>query len=756
MLNHIEIQDLNDFFADLSKRRSKGVFFYRINGYNEQIKEFIIKYYQAARSTGAVIEGRIPNPDEKNLSYFEEVMGLNFSLEQRFIDESLKKWLPRMTEFQRGSVTKAIYETLDNLRSSGKNDNMLKNAYIKFMCWLYYKFERVVNQLGNDVVPKILYEGAISNYELLLFRVLSSAGCDIVLLQYAGDSQYLQLDGDGEYSRELRIANMTAFPSDFNLQFVRTEIQTAFNNERLYGIKPGIANCTNAWIKGKGLEDIRTSLQLRGNDTNFFYNAFIRLNGVEDKVTYLNELYQFYLELKNNKRKVVVVDNQIENPSMEEISQIKRGNYTKYDQLILDLQSNIKYTANIELQRIMVKSFVDVLLEESKKTEMTVNKLSNKAVYILCWLKRYQESLFSNWKLPEIACFIYMGGCKNDNEALFMKFLSRLPIDVLILNPNLNTKCILDDGLLYEVSYGISLQVNHFPQQNSELQIGTTAYHAERELDTLMYQNSGIYRNQQYGKANAITLQTMYEEIAILWNQEMKYRPSFSTDNDNVNLPVIYSKICGVKDGNVQNYWVSIKGLITADTLVIKAPQYIKSTEPNPIKAVATDFYKNGKLQREKIKNHSQYQYGLLREEMQEHILDKLQILIDQKIIKGTFENGTEYTIVATVLNMNKEIVRMIQKFDFTKVNPKVIYINTVEESISLEDTILMAFLNLLGFDIVYYVPTGYQTIEKYYNKKTMVEHQIGEYVYDLVTPDFNAISSTTRTSWKDKIFKRG
>ena len=91
-----------------------------------------------------------------------------------------------MNDYQRNNVAMSIYDTLDAMRKEGKNDNMLKNAYIKFMCWLYYKFERIVNQLGEDKVPKILYEGEISNYELKLITVLSNAGCDVVLLQYKG------------------------------------------------------------------------------------------------------------------------------------------------------------------------------------------------------------------------------------------------------------------------------------------------------------------------------------------------------------------------------------------------------------------------------------------------------------------------------------------------------------------------------------------------------------------------------------------
>ena len=212
----------------------------------------------------------------------------------------------------------------------------------------------------------------------------------------------------------------------------------------------------------------------------------------------------------------------------------------------------------------------------------------------------------------------------------------------------------------------------------------------------------------------------------------------------------------GVKDGNIQRYWSSVKTLIVEDTLVIKNAPYIKPTDSNPVKAYATGFFKNGRLQKQKIKEHSCYQYGFLREEIQEHVLDKLQILIEQKIIKGTFENGTEYTVIATALNLNKDIIRMIQKFDFTRKNPKLIYINTTEELISLEDSILTAFLNLIGFDVVFFVPTGYQSVEKFFNRRTMEEHQIGDYVYDLQSPDFDTISSTARLSWRDKIFKRG
>lgn len=756
MFEHKTLQNLNDYFLELSRRREKGVYFYRVNGYSDNIQSFLVKYYESARLTGVVIEGKIPNPDENNLAYYEEMMGTDFQLSMGFLTFSLRKWLPRMKDIQREYVAMAMYDTLDAMRKEGKNENMLKNAYIKFMCWFYYKFERIINKIGDEQVPKLLYEGDVSNYELKLFHILACAGCDIVLIQPNGDSGYLKLDSNSQLSSCYFEPQMTAFPADFKLNSLQKELERKREQELLYGAEPGICNCTNAWIKGNGLEDFLQSVQQRGSQPDLFYNCFCRINGVEDKLTYLNELYQFQLELKGNKRRVVIIDNKLPVPSMEEISAIERKQYSSLEQTLKHLSGYIQYSANIQLQRLINKVFIDIMLEESKKEGMNLNRLTNKAVYLLCWLRRYQPELFYNWRQPEISCFIYLGGCKNENEALFLRFMARLPIDVLILVPNLNTSCCLSDSLLFEKNEMESLEVDRFPRENTQLQMATAAYHAERELDSIMYQDSGIYRNQQYMKAVSVTLRTMYEEIAILWDQEVKYRPNFSTVENVVNLPVIFAKISGVKEENVAAYWERIQALITEDTLVIRRAPFISGTDDNPVKQYAAGFFKNGRLQRDKIKEHSCYQYGFLREEIQEHILDKLQLLIDQRTIRGTFENGTEYTIISVVLNMNKDIIRRIQKFDFTKKNPKLIYINTTERVISLEDSILTAFLNLVGFDVVFFVPTGYQSVEKYFTGRIMEEHQTGGYVYDLQTPDFKAPkqNQSTQRSWKN-IFKR-
>lgn len=758
MANTVKLNRLDDFFLELNSRPKNGIYFYRITSYNDEINEFIQKYYDCARRSGVIIEGRIPNPDQKNLAYYTEMMGSAFRLDISFITQSLQKWLPRMKRNQLSAVAGAMYDTLDALHKEGKNENMLKNAYIKFMCWLYYKFERIVSKLGENNVPKILYEGDISSYELLLIRILAGSGCDIVLLEYGGDGNYLKLDPSSRYSIELQMPDTKDFPQDYSLKNLRRAMTEQMTTQRLYGRMPNITNCTNAWIKGNGLPDFEIPIPKRGDDPGVFYNCYYRVVGVNDKVNFINELYRFRLGIKNSGRNVVVVDNSIPQPTYEEISKINKKNYPNVEMMMMDLSSKIT-AKDTELQSQMTKTFVDIVRSLEKEPNTNINKITTKAVYLLCWLRRYSEQLFQNWKMPDIACFIYMGGCKNENEALFIRLLARLPVDVLILVPDKTQSCCLDDELLYQVTFEDSMVIDKYPQDTSGLRVGTVAYHAEQELDKIMYQDSGIYRNQQYGQAETIILKTMYEEVEQLWAQPLKYRPNFSTNGGEVTIPVLCAKICGVKNRDLAAYWGGIKRLFTPETMMINKFPCIAQGAPNPIRGYAHQFIENGKLKREAIKRHSCYQYGVLRDEAQEHILDKLQMLISGEFIQGTFQNGTEYTIMATVLNLDKNIIRLIQNFDFTKVNPKVICLSLNEQSMSLEDTILFTFLGLVGFDIAVFVPTGYQTIERFYNpgKCIFQEHQEGEYIYDLSVPNFSKINSKpAHTSWRDKLFRRG
>lgn len=748
------IEKLHDYFSACSRRREQAVFFYRVAGYSGEVAAFLTQYDQAARTNGVVIEGRIPNPDPKQLDYLAEMMGSDFQLDAGFLTQKLTRWLPRLTGVQREAVVTAMTATLQDLQAHGKNENMLRNAYIKYMCWLYYKFERILGRLGGDELPKILYDGTVSSYELQLLVILARAGADIVLLERAGDAGYLRCDPTSQYAQLYQASGLTPFPADFSLRQLREQGRQQAERQKLYGAPAGIAPCTNAWMKAPDGKEILTAVQSRGDDPKLFYNAFVVQYGVEDKLLFPSDMVAFYQQLKREGRKVCLENGRLPPPTPEEIAAVRRRNHQTAEQLAADLAANLQYPNNQQLQTLMRQAFLDVVLEEDKAVGGNLNRLLNKAVYLVAWMKRYQKDLFQNWQAPEVGVFLLFGACSGDNEALFLRLLAKLPVDVLVLLPDLNAPCVLKDPALLDLHKEHSLPMTDFPVEPSQMRVRTAAYQAEREMDSILYQNTGLYRAKQHQKAEAVTLQTMYEEIGLLWDQELKYRPGFAAEGDTVTVPVLLEKICGIKDGPILPYWLEIKKLVTPETTLVTKLPWQTGLEANPMKPYATQFLRQGRLQREKIKQHKDYPYGILRPEIQDYLLDKLQVLLDEKLIAGTYQNGTEYTIVSTILGLPKDLLRRIQNFDFTKKNPKLIIISTTEETLSLEDSILVAFLNLVGFDILFFVPTGYQSIEKYFQKPFANEHQLGPYRYDLQVPDFRTLHEGGKSSIR-KLFGR-
>ena len=748
------IEKLHDYFSACSRRREQAVFFYRVAGYSGEVAVFLTQYDQAARTNGVVIEGRIPNPDPKQLDYLAEMMGSDFQLDAGFLTQKLTRWLPRLTGAQREAVVTAMTATLQDLQAHGKNENMLRNAYIKYMCWLYYKFERILGRLGGDELPKILYDGTVSSYELQLLVILARAGADIVLLERAGDAGYLRCDPTSQYAQLYQAPGLTPFPADFSLRQLREQGRQQAERQKLYGAPAGIAPCTNAWMKTPDVKEILTAVRARGDDPKLFYNAFVVQYGVEDKLLFPSDMVAFYQQLKREGRKVCLENGRLPPPTPEEIAAVRRRNHQTAEQLAADLAANLQYPNNQQLQTLMRQAFLDVVLEEDKAVGGNLNRLLNKAVYLVAWMKRYQKDLFQNWQAPEVGVFLLFGACSGDNEALFLRLLAKLPVDVLVLLPDLNAPCVLKDPALLDLHKEHSLPMTDFPVEPSQMRVRTAAYQAEREMDSILYQNTGLYRAKQHQKAEAVTLQTMYEEIGLLWDQELKYRPGFAAEGDTVTVPVLLEKICGIKDGPILPYWLEIKKLVTPETTLVTKLPWQTGLEANPMKPYATQFLRQGRLQREKIKQHKDYPYGILRPEIQDYLLDKLQVLLDEKLIAGTYQNGTEYTIVSTILGLPKDLLRRIQNFDFTKKNPKLIIISTTEETLSLEDSILVAFLNLVGFDILFFVPTGYQSIEKYFQKPFANEHQLGPYRYDLRVPDFQTLHEGGKSSIR-KLFGR-
>lgn len=767
MVKRVNISTLQALVLPISRREGRGVYFVRLCEWSEAVEAAVSTYYGVALQRGVAIEGQIPNPDDRQLAYLKEMIGDDFRPEASFIAEKLKRWMPRMGDAHRQDFAQGLCGQFDELRQRGKTESILRNVYFKLMCWLYYKFERLMPFLGQDDPPRIIYlTRGITAHELMLLRLLNGMGADVLLLEPDGDAPYLKQDPQSAHAQRFE-ASGAPFPKDFSLrQFNKPTpaappspaprprpVQRALDPYS-YFQKPLRTPHTNAWMKAADYREILTPASQRGDDFNLFYNALIRLKGVRDRAEYLSSLHQFYQQLKNTGRRIAIVEEGLQLPDAEAVAKIRRRSYKSPEEMAVDLAGNLPACADQELQREMQRAFIDTVLAASKE-EPALGRLLISAVYVLCWIKQYQAALFQGYRAGDLSCFILMGGCRSVHDVSYLRFLSLLPVDILICAPDLDHPCLFHSNALLELEGEASMKTPRFPRDAATMQMRTLAAHAKEDLDQLLYTDSGLYRNRQFAMASAMTLETTYDELFILWDQELRYRTGFGTAERTVTMPVVWAKISGVEGGNLEAYWQKVRLLTGRDTRYYDHMPILAPGSANPLQSLALKVLRDGQFRRRALMEDRQYPFAMLREELQVHLLDKVQLMLDRRLIRGIYENGTEYTVLSTVLNMDKSLLRVLQSFDFTRKNPKIVAVCTGEGGGSLEDAIMLTFLHLVGFDVCLFVPTGYQVIERYLNDHLPVEHQIGDYCYDLTVPDLDQLPPVKGRSWWEGLFRR-
>ena len=753
MYNLLTLSNIEDYFQVQSKRTKKGVYFYRIIGYDEETLKFFRKYQTSAQRKGTYINQTIKNPDMEDIQYLSTIIRKEFELNENNIKQEVGIWLKFLSANQIKLVSESIYEVLNELQKKGININILKNTYIKFLYWLKYKFENSIKYIDQDEVPKILYEGDIGKNELYMLRVLSLAGCDVMYINFLSEESYIKFDGESKYSMRI-VKEKRQIPQ---VHFSKIDLRAIEEKENmLKKINNAKINLnTNNWLTGDFLEAIYKENETR-NPQNLLEinNMFIKYIGIDNKEEYNNRLYNLKKRLIVKGKKIILIEKQIENPTMEEVNKV-RFSYKNKEDIVCQIMQKIDVSKDENINNIIKKEILEII---NKYQAQNLAQIYNFGLKLLCWIERYCKKLFLNYDKRQLPILIYYGTC-NKIEATFVCLMAKLPVDVIYISPNkmdaekFKESYITDNAKIIELEK--SIENMEFPKNEVKERASTVAYSAERELDQILYNDTGMYRNKQFKTCKSITLKTTYEEIAILWKEEAKFRPSFKVEENMVVVPNIFAKICGVKNSDGSEYLKSIQDMITEDTILIRKFPYIKQDAPNEFRNKVYKFLDNEKIKIEEIKKCKEYKYGFLNNNTQDYILSKIQEMINLKLILPN-EIAINQKITYTLLNIDKQILRMIQQFDFTKNIPKIIIIDVDEEIPTVEDCILLLFLNLIGFDIIIYTPTGYQNIEKYINSNLYEEYQIGDYIYNLEIPKFKPAKgrSNKQNFFKD-LFKR-
>ncbi|MGN0605117.1 MAG: YceG family protein [Oscillospiraceae bacterium] len=689
--------------------------FTRYAGYDDAQKftEFLTNLYTDTQSDGIFIDKPIPNPSSPEVNSISNLIDVSAELTDEFIKQSVVKCSGSLIDFSKIGSGKSPQQAadifcsvIDDLRRKNSASNVIKNSFIKFICWSA--------RFSTFRLTNILYTGDISHYEVCWLYIMHRLGCKVTYVSPTGDEAYLKADPSSEYST-LKAGKNTA---PLNFSFRSINLETVRNNkkmENMLSASSGLEIDTSTPILRDNIEseflkpyNQRTISYGSCFDNGKFTVYFAAMIGYSEDTQYRNFLYNIRENILNKTKKALVFTERFNRPTYDEGAAFLSVNRTDMQIMIASLAEKIDIKNCPSRTVLARKNFIDILKKRASG-ETNIQRIFNLGVSMIIWLRLCTEQ--TDFK-DDIPLLLYYGNA-TPHELIFMKLLCLIGFDVIYTTPDksvLDTVKAENDGIIQIIEEPLSCPVFPYPDKPVRTKFATEAYNAERELDTLLYNDGNLFRNRQFATCRSITLKTTYEEIEILWKQESKYRSGFSSAPDIVTVPTIFTKISGTGE-NISQYWADVAAKITGSSLLYTNVPFFNPVGDDNYNG----YFKADSIDIPKLMQSRYNKYNYLNDSIQQFIFSKMQEVIDCGYIRLP-QPDIMHLVIKTGLGLGQDIIRIIQNYDFTKEVPKIIIVDNVTQTFNVYECIYLVLLNLMGFDIIIYTPTGYKNIENYVN----------------------------------------
>ena len=718
--------------------------FTRYIGYDDPdiFRSFLIEQFVATQKNGLFFKEKLPmaSPDAVaaasayTASRFDNAADIQRALYMYFGAANL----PYDSAAAAEVMAKAVEEC-------GSNK---KNTYFVFFCWIMKYL---------SIRPSsLLFVGSADLREEYFLYLMSVLKIRVTLVTYGLDTEFgklfykdnitvkggkhsapIQIDfGKIDLSKEARLSKMRKDGERVNGLVKRLDTTAA-------GMFEDILRDRKSRVISSG------GVYTEDGEIPVYSAALIGYDGDD---VYTNMLVKFKENFAGLKKQLIFIEKPLENPNADEVRAMGTVPRTSTAEMIdaLALQINLPGDS---IRTALAQSNLRRLLGNMNTGNQTV--VLNYGNKIVTWLYRCTQARKYSVKYEDIPVILYYGDI-SQSEMYFLNFMSCCGFDTVYITPNKkNLKLAVDknqDGRMQIFELPQSKESGRYPDKAVKMKMATVAYSAERDLDTMLYGgDTGIYRSFQFPNSQSITLKTTFEEIGILWKQEARFRQGFSTAGNLVSIPNIFAKISGVEDGNLGNYWEDVRSKLTPETiLTIKKPN---STEQTGIDLSAfRSYYRNGQIDTEKLKCSTLNKYSYLPDRIQDMLFYKLQETVSSGFIKLEGDD-----LICSVLyfgmNLNKEYLKQIQRFDFTRTIPKLVYIDAVEDTFMLSECIQTVLCSLIGFDVIVYTPTGYKNLETFVSNDAFEEHIMNQFMYNIEVPKLKIPSEEKSSGLFGKLF---
>ncbi len=718
----------------------------RYIGYDnpDNFRSLLIDQFVAASKSGLFFKEKLPAATTDEISAAAAYTAASFE-NAADIQKSLDMWLhsknipcdsAKLSEI----MAKAIAEC-------GINK---KNTYFVMLCWL-------IKYLGTRP-STLLYIGAASLRELYFLTMMNAAGVKITLVSYGLDKDFEKLafkDGitvkSGKNTAPLQIDFAKIDLSrEAKLSAMRADGERV--GELVKRLDTTAAGMFEDLIKDRRSRVIGTGgVYTEDGDIPVYCAALIGCT--DEEAVYTNMLVKFKESFAGLKKQLIFIEKPLDNPNADEVKALGTVTRTSTAEMIDELALLINLSGD-KTRTALAQRTLRELLGELNTGNQTV--VFNYATKIITWLYRCTQARKYAVKYEDIPTVLYYGDI-SQSELYFLNFMSHCGFDVVYITPNKSNLALAADK-----NVGGRMQIFELPQSKAsgsypaaavKMKVATVAYSAERDLDTMLYGgDTGIYRSFQFPNSQSLTLKTTFEEIAILWKQEARFRQGFSTSGNLVSIPNIFAKISGVENGDINRYWDDVRDKLTPQTvLIVKEPNSSAAQQPPDLSAYR-QFYRNGQIDTEKLKQSTMNKYSYLPDRIQDMLFYKLQEAVSSGFIKLEGDD-LMCGVLHFGMNFNKEMLKIIQKFDFTRTIPKLIYIDTVEDTFTPEECIQIVLCNLIGFDVLVYTPTGYKNLETFVSSNAFEEHIMNQFLYNTEVPKFKIPSEGKTGGFFSKLF---
>lgn len=721
--------------------------FTRYIGYDnaDVFKNMLIESYAAAKKNGLFFEGRIPMASTTEISSAAGYAAADLS-DERSVKSGLQSWLSsQRLQYSAEVITPLLTEAIKTCGANGKN------TYFVLLCWLMKYL---------SIKPaSLLYIGSGTLRELYFMLILSNCGVKVTYVSYGQDADF------DKFTHKDKVQTIGgAMSGVVQIDFAHIDLSKAAqlcemraSAQQVEGIVQRL-NTTAAGIFEDLMVDRRTRVVKNGGvytEDGVIPVYCASLIGYDDEAVYNNMLLNFKEGFAKSKKQLIFIEKPLDNPNADEIKQLGSVNRSSVTAMIDELALKIKLNGD-PVRTALAQTELRKLLNSLYTGNPTV--VFNYGSKFISWLYRCTQARKYAVQYEDIPLILYYGDI-SQSELYFLHYMSRVGFDIIYITPN---KLLLD--ITVDKNLDNRMQIFQLPQTKDsgsyptkaiKMKVNTVAYSAERELDTMLYSgDAGIFRDFQFLNSQTVTLRTTLEEIGILWKQEARFRQGFATSGNLVTVPNIFAKISGVKDGNVNAYWEEIRDRLTPETIL-----RVKGEKPEqqgtPDLSAYRSFYRNGQIDTERLKTSSLNKYSYLPDRIQDMLLYKLQETVDSKFLKLSGDD-LMCAVMHFGMNLDKEFMKLLQSFDFTKQLPKLIWIDPVEQTFTLEECIQLVLCNLIGFDILIYTPTGYKNLETFVSSDAFEEHTLNDFQYNLEVPKFKIPSETRNSGLFGKLFRKG